>query len=73
MSDQLLLSIYDEGAQVASGDLITTSGLSTIYPSGIPIGRVTKTWENKNLGIQQALVLPNVRIADLRVAVVLTK
>lgn len=73
MSDQLLLSVYDEGAQVASGDLITTSGLSTIYPSGIPIGRVTKTWENKNLGIRQALVLPNVRIADLRAAVVLTK
>ncbi|MBA3726315.1 MAG: hypothetical protein H0W86_07640, partial [Armatimonadetes bacterium] len=72
-SDQMLLSVYQENAKLLPGDLISTSGLSTIYPEGISIGRVAKTWQNKNLGIQQALVLPAVEISTLRYAVVLTK
>ncbi|MGI8923902.1 MAG: rod shape-determining protein MreC [Fimbriimonadales bacterium] len=72
-SDQMLLSVYQENAKLLPGDLISTSGLSTIYPEGISIGRVTKTWHNKNLGIQQALVQPEVELSTLRYAVVLTK
>ena len=72
-SDQMLLSVYQENAKLLSGDLVSTSGLSTIYPEGVSIGRVTKTWHNKNLGIQQALVLPEVQLSSLRFAVVLTK
>jgi rod shape-determining protein MreC len=72
-SDELLLSVYSEAATVNAGDLITTSGLSTIYPEGIAIGRVTEVWQNKTLGIQEAAVAPVVSAGKIRYAVVLVR
>src|SRR5688500_8345283 len=72
-SDELLLSIYSETAIVNAGDLITTSGLSTIYPEGIAIGHITKVWQNKTLGIQEATLAPVVQAGQLRHVVVLVR
>ncbi|MDQ2985294.1 MAG: rod shape-determining protein MreC [Armatimonadota bacterium] len=72
-SAQLLLGVYTETTAVQPGDLITTSGLSTIYPEGIAIGHATKVWHNKNLGIQEALISPVVEIRKIRHAVVLVR
>jgi cell shape-determining protein MreC len=72
-SDELMLSIYSETAVVNAGDLITTSGLSTIYPEGIAIGHATKVWQNKTLGIQEATVAPVVQAGQVRHVVVLVR
>ena len=72
-SAELLLSVYTESATVTAGDLITTSGLSTIYPEGIAIGHATKVWQNKTLGIHEASVLPVVEIGKVRHVVVLVR
>jgi rod shape-determining protein MreC len=72
-SDELMLSIYSETAIVNAGDLITTSGLSTIYPEGIAIGHATKVWQNKTLGIQEATVAPVVQAGQVRHVVVLVR
>ncbi len=72
-SDELLLSIYSETATVNAGDLITTSGLSTIYPEGIAIGHATKVWQNKTLGIQEATVAPVVQAGQIRHVMVLVR
>ena len=72
-SAELLLSVYTEHVTVTAGDLITTSGLSTIYPEGLAIGHVTKVWQNKTLGIQEASVAPAVEIGKIRHAVVLVR
>jgi rod shape-determining protein MreC len=72
-SDELLLSIYSETATVNAGDLITTSGLSTIYPEGIAIGHITKVWQNKTLGIQEATLGPVVQAGQVRHVVVLIR
>ena len=72
-SDELLLSIYSETVTINAGDLITTSGLSTIYPAGIAIGHATKVWQNKTLGIQEATVAPVVHAGQIRHVMVLVR
>jgi rod shape-determining protein MreC len=72
-SAQLLLNLYNETADIRDSDAITTSGLSEVYPEGIPVGAVTRSWFNKNLGIRQALVLPAANFAKIRQVVVLTR
>lgn len=72
-SEVLLLNIFHEAADAQPGDAIVTSGLSEVYPEGIPVGFVTKVWSNKNLGVRQANVQPSVNIARLRHVLVLAK
>lgn len=72
-SESLLLSVYTEGVAVQAGDLISTSGLSTVYPEGIAIGHAGEVWSNKNYGIQEASVIPIVDVATVRHAVVLVR
>ena len=72
-AETMLLSVYTEGVAVQPGDLITTSGLSTVYPEGIAIGHAGKVWPNKNYGIQEASIQPVVDVASIRHAVVLVR
>lgn len=72
-SPHMLLSVYTEGAQVEVGDVVTTSGLSTIYPEGVLIGLVTEVWTNRSLGLREASVLPAVQAGSLRSVVVLVR
>lgn len=69
----LVLEIYEENANVQVNDLIVTSGLSTIYPEGIPIGIVTELWSEREWGIRRSSVLPSVNLHRLRQVVVLTR
>lgn len=72
-SETMLLSVFTEGVVVKAGDLVTTSGLSTVYPEGIVIGHAGEVWQNKTLGLQEASVLPLVSAAKIRHAVVLVR
>lgn len=72
-SERMLLNVYSETADVKAGDELVTSGLSQIYPEGIPIGRITKLWVNKNLGVRQGEVQPAANLAKIRHVVVLAK
>jgi rod shape-determining protein MreC len=72
-SQQLLLSIFNEQADVRLGDYVTTSGLSDVYPEGILIGRITWLDTNKDLGVKQALIRPSINLAKIRHVVVLSK
>jgi rod shape-determining protein MreC len=72
-SSTMLLGVYTEGVAVRPGDLITTSGISTVYPEGIAIGHAGKVWPNKNYGIQEASIQPIVNTATIRHAVVLVR
>lgn len=70
---ELRLNLYNESADVKIGDKIVTSGLSLIYPEGLPVGTVTNVWSNKDLGIRQALVAPAADFAKIRQVVVLVR
>jgi rod shape-determining protein MreC len=72
-SEYLLLSVYTEQAVIEPGDELTTSGLSSIYPEGISLGRADKVWQNKNFGIQEASIVPTVNVRKIRHVVVLVR
>jgi len=69
----LVLEIYEQNANVQVNDLIVTSGLSTIYPEGIPIGTVTELWSEREWGIRRSSVVPSVDLHRLRQVVVLAR
>ena len=52
----LLMDLIEKNADIASGDLILTSGLDGIYPRGLIVGRVAKISENAEGIFKQAYV-----------------
>jgi rod shape-determining protein MreC len=69
----LTLTIFNKQADLKPGDLVTTSGISKVYPEGIPIGRVIEIRENKDLGVIEAEVVPSINLSKAREVVVLIK
>jgi rod shape-determining protein MreC len=61
-----------EGAGVAAGDLIVTSGLGTLFPKGIPVGRVTAIEDKGSALFHFAVLVPVVDFARLEEVLVLT-
>ncbi len=53
------------GDEIHPGDLLMTSGLSPIYPKGIPVGTVMDIKKGDNDLFQTALVLPKVDMGKL--------
>lgn len=47
-----------DGAQVAPGDLIVTSGLGNLFPKGLPVGRITAIEDKGSALFHFALVQP---------------
>ncbi len=59
-------------ADAAVGDIILTSGKGSVYPYGIPIGRVTAVSANAYSRTTEATVTPFADLTDLRLVAVLT-
>ncbi len=69
----LIISGIDNYADIKVGDLVTTSGLSEIFPSGINIGHVEKI-ENDKFGIsKKAYIHPSSNLDNLRFVFVLKR
>jgi rod shape-determining protein MreC len=56
-SDLLRLDVFDRDARVKKGDLVFTSGLDiSVYPAGIPVGRVEEIHRRPG-GIDQTILV----------------
>ena len=61
-----------DGAGVAPGDLIVTSGLGTLFPKGIPVGRVTAIEDKGSALFHFAVLAPAVDAARVEDVLLLT-
>ena len=61
-----------DGAGVAPGDLIVTSGLGTLFPKGIPVGRVTVIEDKGSALFHFATLAPAVDFARVEEVLLLT-
>jgi rod shape-determining protein MreC len=69
---QARLRYLPEEADVAAEDIVVTSGLGSVYPYGIPIGRVVSVAFNGFSRTTEAVVAPFTDFADLTRVVILT-
>jgi rod shape-determining protein MreC len=70
--DRLLLEYVSEAADVATGDLVVTSGIEGIFPKGFTIGRVDGV-EKAGPAYKRITVKPAVNFSSIEeVLVVLT-
>jgi len=61
-----------DGTGVTPGDLIVTSGVGTLFPKGIPVGRVTAIEDKGSALFHFALVAPAVDFARVEEVLLLT-
>lgn len=64
-NNKLKLEYIPIGAEISIGDMLYTSGLGSIYPSGIPVGKVTEVVNNKNEIDRYAIVETIVNIRTI--------
>src|SRR5207302_7414969 len=70
--DRLQMQYVSEASDVAVGDLVVTSGIDTIYPKGLAVGRV-EVVEKNGPAFKRIVVKPAVNFSQLEeVFVVLT-
>lgn len=62
----LSMVMFDPKAVVSTGDMVSSSGLGTFLPRGIPIGRVISVKEDAEFGTRIATLEPNVIVGTLR-------
>ncbi len=62
-----------KNADVASGDIIVTSGLGGSFPKGIPIGTVSKVTKSKRGMFQNIEARPTVNFSQLEYLIVILK
>ena len=60
----------ESSAAVSEGDTLITSGLG-IYPEGIPIGQVTRVYDDNNAQLRRVTVRPAVKPASVRKVMVI--
>lgn len=58
---------------ILEGDIVETSGLGEIFPSGIPIGKIKEIKISDNSNSQYATILPMVDFSNLQEVLVITK
>ena len=61
-----------DGAGVTPGDLVVTSGLGTLFPKGIPVGRVTAIEDKGSALFHFAVLAPAVDFARVEEVLLLT-
>jgi len=61
-----------DGAQVAPGDLIVTSGLGSLFPKGLPVGRVVAIEDKGSALFHFAVVAPAADFARVEEVLLLT-
>ncbi|MCL6623433.1 MAG: rod shape-determining protein MreC [Fimbriimonadales bacterium] len=67
----LSLEVYNEEADVQSGDVLVTSGLSEVYPEGIVIGNITQIAVDPSYGVRRGVVVPIVNLDALHEVILL--
>lgn len=67
-----VLRYMDEEADVMPDDIVVTSGLGSVYPYGIPIGRVISVSSNAYSRTTEAVIQPFTDFSDLTQVVILT-
>ena len=72
-NNNLIISGIDNNFYIEIGNLITTSGLSDIYPSGITVGKVNKI-EHDKFGISKKVIIkPSASLENIRYVSVLLR
>ncbi len=61
-----------EEADVTVDDIVVTSGMGSVYPYGIPIGRVAEVKANAFVRTTEAVIVPFTDFSDLTQVVILT-
>jgi rod shape-determining protein MreC len=61
-----------DGAQVAVGDLIVTSGLGSLFPKGLPVGRIVAIEDKGSALFHFAVIAPAVDFARVEEVLLLT-
>lgn len=61
-----------DGAQVAPGDLVVTSGLGTLFPKGLPVGRVVKVEDKGSALFHFAVLAPAVDFSRVEEVLLVT-
>jgi rod shape-determining protein MreC len=61
-----------DGANVAPGDLVVTSGLGALFPKGLPVGRVTKVEDKGSALFHFAVLAPAVDFSRVEEVLLVT-
>jgi len=61
-----------DGASVAPGDLVVTSGLGTLFPKGLPVGRVVKIEDKGSALFHFAVLVPAVDFSRVEEVLLVT-
>ena len=61
-----------DGASVAAGDLVVTSGLGTLFPKGLPVGRVVKIEDKGSALFHFAVLAPAVDFSRVEEVLLIT-
>ena len=69
---QARLRYLPEEADVAEGDIVVTSGRGSVYPYGIPVGRVVAVNSNAYSRTTEATIQPFVDMTELESVMILT-
>ena len=64
-SNQLSLNFIPLDAEISIDDMLYTSGLGSMYPASLPVGKVTEIVKRKNDMNRYAIVTPNVNIRTI--------
>lgn len=64
-NNKLKLEFIELDANISISDVLYTSGIGNIYPSSIPVGKITEIVNSKNDINRYAIVEPNVNIKTL--------
>jgi rod shape-determining protein MreC len=69
---ELRVDMIDQDAEVASGELVLTSGLGGNFPPQIPVGQVISVRRRDFEVFQQAVITPSVDFENLEILLVVT-
>ncbi|MNI64916.1 rod shape-determining protein MreC [compost metagenome] len=64
-NNKLKLTYIPIGTELSIGDMLYTSGLGSIYPNGIPVGKVVEVINKKNDIDRYAIVETSVNIRTI--------
>lgn len=69
---QAVLKYLPEDAEIKEGDTVMTSGNGSVYPYGIPIGKVAEVSVNPHSRTKEAIVTPFHDFSDTKEVMILT-
>ena len=69
---QAVLKYLPEDAEIKEGDTVITSGNGSVYPYGIPIGKVAEVSVNPHSRTKEAIVTPFHDFSDTKEVMILT-